>query len=109
MAVRSDSLAILIAGALMSPAAPAQNSSDAMYPPEALSKRHEGQVVVRLNIGTDGLVHGCTVTKSSGYPELDKATCDLLQKRARFDPAKDSAGRAVEDSYTQSVNWRLPE
>jgi protein TonB len=98
-----------LAVAGLSSAATAQVTSGATYPPEALKQHHEGRVVVKLAIGTHGLVHGCTVTQSSGYAELDKATCDILQKRARFNPARDSAGNAVEDTYTQSVNWRLPD
>jgi protein TonB len=77
------------------------------YPSDALSNEDEGSTTVRLSIGTDGRVTGCTVSSSSGSRSLDNATCRVLRSRARFTPAKLSNGQPTTDSYTQRITWRL--
>lgn len=79
------------------------------YPSRDLSDGNQGLVRFRLEIGTDGRVKGCMVTGSSGHPGLDKAACDLIARRARFEPASDSSGAKVPGSYTGSVRWMIPE
>ena len=51
----------------------------------------------------------CTITSSTGHPDLDEATCRLLPRRARFTPAKGSDGNEMPDTYTGRITWRLPE
>ncbi|MEO5640637.1 MAG: energy transducer TonB [Sphingomicrobium sp.] len=78
------------------------------YPNEALQKRETGTVKVRLTIGVDGRISACEVTLSSLSPSLDAATCRVITDRARFEPARDRAGRPVPDSYVQRITWKLP-
>jgi periplasmic protein TonB len=78
------------------------------YPQRALQARAEGRVGVSLEIGADGRVTGCTVEKSSGYAVLDTSTCRLLRSRARFNPARDSAGAPVPGRYAYERDWKLP-
>jgi protein TonB len=54
-------------------------------------------------------VTGCTITRSTGHAALDKATCDLVSKRGRFDAARDGNGKPVAGSYSNSVRWSIPE
>ncbi len=68
-----------------------------------------GTARFRLEIAADGKVQNCTITGSSGHPELDAATCALVTRRARFDAAKDETGARTSGSYTNSVKWELPE
>ncbi|WP_188644729.1 TonB family protein [Tsuneonella deserti] len=68
-----------------------------------------GTVRFRLEITASGRAGTCTVTGSSGHRELDRATCDLVTRRARFEPARDQAGAATEGTYSSSVRWQLPE
>ncbi|WP_169829202.1 energy transducer TonB [Tsuneonella mangrovi] len=63
----------------------------------------------RLDIAADGSVTDCTITRSSGYAELDAATCGLVTRRARFDPARDSDGKPVSGTYSSAVLWQLPD
>jgi protein TonB len=63
----------------------------------------------RLEIAANGRVSNCTVTGSTGHSELDAATCSLVSKRARFEPARGGNGEPVAGSYTGSVLWQLPE
>jgi len=78
------------------------------YPQSALRNEESGTTSVRLSIGTDGRVTDCQVTRSSGSTALDNTTCSILRRRARFTPAKDSAGNPISDSYSQTVRWVLP-
>ena len=55
----------------------------------------QGTAGFRLVIGADGAVTGCTITRSSGDAALDAATCAILLGRARYEPARDAAGRAM--------------
>jgi len=77
------------------------------YPQDALRNEETGTVTVNLSIGTNGRVTGCNVTGSSGSNSLDRATCRILQSRARFTPAKLSNGEPTTDTYTQRITWRL--
>ena len=83
--------------------------SDEDYPAAALRAGEAGTTGFRLAVGPDGRVTGCTVTSSSGSSSLDSTTCRLLQRRARFAPARDSSGNPTTDSYPGRITWRLPE
>ncbi len=74
-----------------------------------INREMTGTARFRLEIGAGGRVEGCTITVSSGHPELDKATCALVTRRARFEPARDASGAAVRGSYSNAVRWELPE
>ena len=62
-----------------------------------------------VGVGTNGRVTNCTVDRSTGYDALDNATCKLIAKRARFNPAKDRNGDTVAGDYSSSVRWQLPK
>lgn len=68
----------------------------------------EGTTRFEMVISADGRPESCAVTISSGADALDKATCNAFLKRARFTPAKDTAGQAVRGRYRGSVTWKEP-
>lgn len=68
-----------------------------------------GTAGFRLEIGASGKVEACTITRSTGHAALDEATCTLITRRARFDPASNSSGAAIRGSYASSVRWNLPD
>ncbi len=78
------------------------------YPMSALANRQQGRVEFRLDVGPNGRVHGCTITRSSGSSALDSSTCRIMRSRARYTPARDSNGMPVGYSVEDSVEWRLP-
>ena len=78
------------------------------YPTHDLRAEHQGTVRYRLAIGSTGRVTNCAVTASSGWPGLDKAACERVSARARFEPATDQSGARVEGSYSGSVTWQIP-
>lgn len=79
----------------------------ANYPTRAAREEREGTVGVRVSIGTDGRVTSCSVSSSSGSPDLDAAACEGMSRYARFNPALDSAGNAIADSYSTRIVYKL--
>ena len=79
------------------------------YPARDLREGNAGVTGFRLAIGSDGTVLSCTITASSGFPGLDRATCDNLSHRARFEPASDGSGAKVAGSYANNIRWVIPE
>jgi periplasmic protein TonB len=78
------------------------------YPASAQSAGAEGTTRASLTIGPDGRVVGCNIIQSSGNGALDSATCNILRRRAKFVPARDSNGNATTDTITTpSIVWRL--
>ena len=88
---------------------PAGWITNADYPSAPLRRSEEGTAGYRLVIGSDGRVDDCQITASTGSRALDTATCRFLERRARFDPAKDQSGRNVVGTYTGQVTWDIPE
>jgi protein TonB len=78
------------------------------YPAAAQSAGAEGTAQAQLTIGPDGRVVGCNHTRSTGNSSLDSATCNILRRRAKFTPARDSNGQATTDTVTTPpIVWRL--
>ena len=83
--------------------------SDRDYKPSWARRDLTGTATFKLDIAATGKVTGCQVTRSTGHSELDDATCVLVQKRAKFEPARGRSGEPVAGSYTGSVLWQLPD
>ncbi|KRA83821.1 hypothetical protein ASD76_07340 [Altererythrobacter sp. Root672] len=62
-----------------------------------------------LIIGSNGRVSACDVVRSSGNSQLDEATCRLITRRARFDPATDGSGAKIIGSFSGTVLWQIPD
>jgi protein TonB len=80
------------------------------YPASAQAAGAEGTARAEISIGTDGRVTGCTITQSSGNSALDAATCNIIRRRAKFTPARDTNGNPVTDSLpTPPIRWVLQD
>jgi TonB family protein len=78
------------------------------YPVIAQQNGEEGSVRAELIVDDHGRVSRCSILSSSGHRSLDHATCQILQRRARFTPARDVNGRPMPDRIvTPSIVWRL--
>jgi periplasmic protein TonB len=78
------------------------------YPAAAQSAGAEGTAQAELSISPTGQVVGCNLIRSTGNSSLDSATCNILRRRAKFSPAKDSNGNATSDTITTPpIVWRL--
>jgi protein TonB len=78
------------------------------YPSASLRLDEQGTATFRVSVGSDGRVKACEIVRSSGHKRLDEATCNLVTRRARFDPATDKNGDKVVGTYSNSVRWVLP-
>ena len=78
------------------------------YPTRALAAREQGPVGFQVKIDASGQPTECRVTQSSGYPLLDKETCDLITLRAVFKRPPGISGSQVA-THQGVVNWQLPE
>lgn len=79
------------------------------YSRSDLTRGREGTAGYRLIVGSDGRVDACEITSSTGHSSLDRTTCQLIERRARFDAATDNTGSRVVGTFTGSVTWRIPE
>ena len=74
--------------------------------PRNLRERGIGGVVgLSFRVEPTGLVSRCTVTQSSGVPELDALTCRLIVQRFRFRPSTDRYGRPIADTVDGEHEW----
>ncbi len=78
------------------------------FPKIAVDQRHEGTTKIFWTIGLDGRAHDCRVVQSSGFSELDQASCAAILKRARYIPAKGAGDTPVISHRTRLVRWALP-
>lgn len=78
------------------------------YPTRALRESREGTTGFEVTVGVDGRVTACEIIESSGSPDLDAATCDLVTRRARFNPATDRRANPIVGSYSNRVRWVIP-
>ncbi len=88
---------------------PGSWASSEDYPSGPLREGVEGTTGFRLEIGTDGRVVGCSITRSSGSGALDDTTCKLMTRRGRFSPAKDTSGNPVPGNFSSNVRWQIPK
>jgi protein TonB len=80
--------------------------TDADYRRSGLPRGAAGTVTIGFRVRSDGGVDRCRVVRSSGYAEIDRATCRLVEQRFRFRPARDVAGRAIDFMVNTDFTWR---
>jgi TonB family protein len=86
----------------------AQLFSSDDYPQESLKRGESGRVAVLLTIGTDGRATDCRPMVRSMWPELNRATCNIIRYRGKFEPGRDRNGNAIVAPYVTAVRWLLP-
>ena len=96
-----------LAALLLLPASPAwaQNTAE----PSTPAAPPAGTVGFRLSVDESGAPTKCTITRSSGHPELDRKSCDTLMAKARFKPKIDKNGKAVKAEYSSSIVFKIED
>ena len=92
-----DTAATHLGGYLSNPKPP--------YPELSRERGEEGRVRLTVTVEPNGSPSSVKVSRSSGYPRLDKAAETAVQKY-RFKPATRN-GEAVRSSYTFAINFSL--
>jgi protein TonB len=78
------------------------------YPAAAIAARQQGHVSFTLSIDEAGRPDRCWIVESSGSAQLDRVSCSVAVRRARFIPARDASGNAVRDEFAGELEWTLP-
>ena len=82
------------------------NISTDDFPDASRRAEEEGVVRVRFVIDVSGKVSACEVAQTSGFPRLDDATCKVIMRRWRYNPATQN-GQPVAETKVQAVRWKL--
>ena len=75
------------------------------FPLAAASQGMNGYVKFRLDVDPDGNVAGCRILFRTDPDEFANASCRLLARRAKFQPALDADGKPVKSYFVSSVTW----
>ncbi|MDR3406119.1 MAG: TonB family protein [Chthoniobacter sp.] len=92
------------AGGVSSPVRPRSNPKPP-YPPEARRLGQQGRVLLEVQVSADGRAAGVSVKRSSGFPVLDNAAVQGVQ-RWTFEPAR-VAGVPVASRAEVPVSFSL--
>jgi TonB family protein len=77
--------------------------------PRSEGRRGVGGVTgARLLVSERGRVTACSITESSRSAALDAAVCRIVQRRFRFQPARDAAGQRGSQWLVTRWTWRAP-
>ena len=80
--------------------------TDADYRRSGLPKGASGTVLISFRVRADGTVDRCDTVRSSGYAIIDRETCQLVEQRFRFRPARDAAGHPIDFTLRTDFTWR---
>ncbi len=76
-------------------------------PDSILDTGFRGVVSVRYRVETNGHVTNCRIAQSSGNTLMDQATCRAIEKRFRYDPWRDAAGKPVASTVLRDQQWDI--
>ena len=81
------------------------NAADYPTPEGGRDLRIGHSVTIVMTVTAEGRAQDCRILEPSPDPEADRITCELAERRFRFQPARDAAGDAVEASYGWRQSW----
>ena len=76
-----------------------------VYPAVANIARVSSFLELRLRVDAEGRVAECVVQSSPGNSQFGSKNCTGLRRAARFDPARDAQGQAVESYVQMSITF----
>ena len=79
------------------------------YPATSIALDESGTVDFALTVSAEGIVSKCDAVSGTAPARLKTLTCQLLQERGRFEPARDEQGKAMPGLYSGTVRWQIPE
>lgn len=81
------------------------NARDYPTPAGGREARRGTEVIVKVTVGTDGRARNCSVYRASPDPEADRITCQLVENRLGFRPARDANGNPVAAPFYWRQRW----
>ncbi len=79
------------------------------YPQTALREGRGGTVNFQFDVSTIGTAGNCVIVQSSGYDDIDAATCRFAAQRMEFLPALASSGQPRIAHARTTVTWQKPK
>lgn len=77
------------------------------YPTEMIRQGSESQVKIRLLVDASGKVTKCTGLSHYKAQEFNEITCNIIMKRAKFEPAELADGTKVPSHTTLRIRWEI--
>ncbi len=81
------------------------NARDYPLPENGRQARRGTEVIVRVTVGADGRARDCSVFRPSPDPQADRLTCQLVENRLGFRPARDGDGNPVAAPFYWRQRW----
>ncbi len=81
------------------------NARDYPVPEGGREARRGTEVIVRVIVGVDGRARDCSVYRASPDPQADRITCQLVEQRLGFRPARDANGNPVGAPFYWRQRW----
>ena len=66
----------------------------------------QGSALLWLTVAATGRVSDCSVLRSSGSAEVDRALCVLMERKSRWSPARDRQGQPIPVKLRYTATWR---
>lgn len=82
-----------------------ENARDYPVPPGGRTARRGTEVIVRVTVGVDGRARNCSIYRASPDAEADRITCQLVESRLGFEPARDANGNSVPAPFYWRQRW----
>lgn len=79
----------------------------ANYHRDAAALGEQGIMRMRVIVGADGKVEGCTILKATNTTRLESPACEVM-KRATFDPARDANGQPFRSLFATTITYLIP-
>lgn len=76
------------------------------YPIESRIRGHSGVSEISLSVNPEGRPTTCLISSTSGYPLLDKATCQVFIDRAKYN-LPDDAKKSAKREALHKIRWAL--
>ena len=101
-----EMLFAFVCAAIGSMASAQSSQANTAYPAGAYSENREGIVGVKVIVNEEGRAESCSVTRSSGWQDLDDAACASMKTRALLRPAYEN-GKPVKSTYSTTIVYRM--
>ncbi len=78
------------------------------YPTDLLREGAQGLVRFRLTVDAEGEATDCHIQKSTRPEGFDKAVCEALMRKAKFEPALGEDGEPIVSFWRNTVRFEIP-
>lgn len=77
------------------------------YPTSALARGAQSRTVALIAVSAQGKATDCRIISNPDDDDFSKATCDAVNRRGDFEPARNAAGEPIRSWTTLTINWQI--